>query len=260
MKTNLFFCIIILFLPVALFAQTPQEKGKAIYEEMDKRNKGFVDCVSEQKMILRNKHGQESLRIMRTATLEGDNDGDKMIIVFKKPKDINGTALLTHGHIGKNDDQWLYLPVLGRVKRISGASQAGSFVGSEFSFEDLGSQEVGNYTYKYLGEQEFEKMKTFVVERIPIDKKSGYTRQKTWIDKDEYRLQKVDFYDRKNVLLKTLIIKGYNLYLEKYWWANRFYMVNKQTGKSTNIVVSGYKFKNNLSDKDFTKNSLKRAR
>jgi outer membrane lipoprotein-sorting protein len=107
----------------------------------------------------------------------------------------------------------------------------------------------------------YEGQESFVVERYPVDKKnSGYTRQVTWIDKKDYRTLKVEYFDRKNSHLKTLTIKGYKKYLDKYWRADELNMVNHQNGKSTRLEFSNYKFKIGLKDSDFNKNSLKRAR
>jgi hypothetical protein len=146
------------------------------------------------------------------------------------------------------------------VKRISSANKSGSFMGSEFAYEDITSQEVEKYTYKWLKDESLDGMECFVFERIPAYKNSGYTRQVVWLDKAEYRLIKIDFYDRKNSLLKTLHYKGYQQYLDRYWYSDEMFMVNHQTGKSTLLTWSDYKFLNDLKDSDFNKNSLKRAR
>jgi hypothetical protein len=82
----------------------------------------------------------------------------------------------------------------------------------------------------------------------------------TWIDKSEYREWKVEYYDRKSSLLKTLIVKGYQQYLGKYWRADEMNMVNHQNGKSTRLVWSNYKFRVGLRDRDFNKTTLKRVR
>ena len=134
-------------------------------------------------------------------------------------------------------------------------------MGSEFAYEDISSQEVEKYTYKWLRDEVYDGQKCFVVEYYPVDKKnSGYTRQVTWLDKDEYRVLKVEYFDRKKSHLKTLTSTGYQKYLDKYWRANEMFMVNLQTGKSTKLIWSNYKFQTGLTDKDFNKNSLKRAR
>ena len=134
-------------------------------------------------------------------------------------------------------------------------------MGSEFAYEDISSQEVEKYTYKRIGDEEYEGQDCFVVEYYPVDlKNSGYTRQVAWIDKQEYRTLKVEYYDRKRSHLKTLTFSGYQQYLGKHWRAREMYMVNHQNGKSTRLEFSDYKFQTGLKDKDFNKNSLKRAK
>ena len=133
-------------------------------------------------------------------------------------------------------------------------------MGSEFAYEDLASQEVEKYTYKYLRDENLNGIDTFVIERYPAYEHSGYKRQIVWVNKQEYRPEKIDFYDRKDTLLKTLVFSGYNQYLDKFWRAEKFDMVNHQTGKSTVLTWSDYHFKTGLTDRDFQKNALKRAR
>jgi len=242
------------------WAESPEEKGLAIFQEADQRDQGFGDFTSIQTMVLRNQQGQESRRVMANQTLEGQNDGDKTLIIFREPKDVEGTALLTQAHLDKDDDQWLYLPALKRVKRISGASKSGSFMGSEFSFEDLAPQQIEDYVYRHLQDETLDGAATFVVERIPKDKDSGYARQMAWIDQDQYRLRKVVFYDRKNALLKTLTLGDYEQFLNRYWRSHTIKVTNHQTGKSTDLLISEYRFKTGLGERDFDRSSLERAR
>jgi outer membrane lipoprotein-sorting protein len=253
--------LVLSLLPVhSLFAETPEEKGLAIAKEADRRDTGFGDSTANLVMVLKNRQGQSSTRYLRIQTLEVENDGDKSLSIFDKPRDIKGTALLSFSHKVGTDDQWLYLPALKRVKRISSANKSGAFVGSEFAYEDLSSQEVEKYTYKYIKDDTINGLPAFVIERDPVDENSGYTRQVVWIDKAEYRVQKIDFYDRKNVLLKTLTLSDYEQFLNRYWRAHSFKMQNHQNGKSTELTWSDYKFKVGLTDRDFNRSTLKRAR
>ena len=255
--------LLILFLIVLLpdaFAETPAEKGLAIAIESDKRDTGWVDQSADLEMILHNKQGETSTRTLHINTLEVDGDGDKSLTVFDNPRDIKGTAFLSHTHALQPDDQWLYLPALKRVKRIASANKSGSFVGSEFAYEDLTSQEVEKYKYQWLRDETLNGHEVFVIERYPQYENSGYTRQIVWIDKEMYRARKVEFYDRKNELLKTLTISDYAQYLDKFWRPARMEMVNHQTGKETTLVWKNYQFENGFSDRDFDQNTLKRAR
>jgi outer membrane lipoprotein-sorting protein len=259
-KNLIFTLLVVITVAVMLYAQTPEEKGLEIAIETDKRDIGFGDSSSELTMILRNKQGDESKRQISNQTLEVENDGDKSLVIFNEPRDVKGTAFLSFTHKSGPDDQWLYLPALKRVKRIASDNKSGPFMGSEFAYEDISSQEVEKYTYKYIKDENLDGIDCFVMERYPVDESSGYTRQVTWIDTEEYRTMKVDFYDRKNSLLKTLTYHEYNQYLNKYWRANKLSMINHQNGKSTDLLFADYKFANGFSESDFNQNSLKRAR
>ncbi|MDX1693211.1 MAG: outer membrane lipoprotein-sorting protein [Ketobacteraceae bacterium] len=241
-------------------AETPEEKGRAIFEEVERRNEGFVDSKVSMLMVLKDKSGNTSEREMRVMTLEGENDEDKTIMVFDTPRDQKGTALLTYSHKNKDDDQWLYLPALKRVKKIASKNRSGPFMGSEFSFEDLAGQDVDEYDYKFLREEPCGDSQCFVVEGYPHDEYSGYTKIVSWIDKEHYRSYKVEFYDRKKSHLKTLIPTGYKLYEGKFWNPDLMVMENHQTGKSTELVRKETEYKTGLDERDFTKNSLKRIR
>lgn len=247
-------------LAVTVLASAAPDKGLAVAEEADHRELGFGDLTADLTMVLNISPTDQVTRTMRQMILEVDGDGDKSIMVFNRPRDLKGAAILTFTHKMGTDDQWLYLPALKRVKRISAADKSGPFMGSEFAYEDLASQEVEKYRYKYLGEETLEGQACFVVERTPVDAKSGYSRQVTWYDQSEYRLQRVDYYDRKADLLKTLNLTGYRQYLQQYWRPDEMLMTNHQTGKSTVLQFSNYQFRVGLQDKDFSQSALARAR
>ncbi len=245
---------------VSSFALTPQEKGLEISQQVKQRDSGWVDNSADMLMVLKNQQGQTSIREVKIKTLEQLNDGDKSLTNFNMPKDVKGTSFLSYSHPIKSDDQWLYLPALKRIKRISSSNKSGPFMGSEFAFEDISSFEVPKYTYTYLKDDSLNGQDNFVVEQDPVDRNSGYTRRVAWVDKEEYRIQKIDFYDRKNMLLKTLTYNHYQQYLNQYWRADSMHMVNHQNGKSTELQWSNYAFKVGLKASDFKKNALKRAR
>ncbi|MGF1757099.1 outer membrane lipoprotein-sorting protein [Photobacterium sagamiensis] len=248
-------------IPVTVGAETPEQKGLEIAREADRRDNGWNDSESTLIMILRNRHGDESKRELRGKALEVQGDGDKTLTIFDTPKDVKGTAFLNFTHKVGDDDQWLFLPALKRVKRIASRNKSGSFMGSEFAYEDIASQEIEKYSYKWLRDENYQGRECFVVESYPIDKKySGYTRLVSWIDKAEYRSWKIEFYDRKKSHFKTLTFKSYRQYLNKYWRPDEMNMVNHQNGKNTQLIWGSYRFRTGLTERDFTKNSLKRAK
>ncbi len=240
--------------------RSAQENGLAVAQEVDARDVGFQDFRANLTMTLKNRHGEESVREIRSRNYEMTEDGDKSLVIFDSPRDVKGTAFLTFSHKDGDDDQWLYLPALKRVKRIASSNKSGPFMGSEFAYEDISSQEVEEYTYKFLRTEEMDGLECHVIERYPQDKKSGYTRQVVWYDTQHYRPMKTEFYDRKEALLKTLLFEGYQQYAGKYWRADVMAMENHQTGKSTRLEWRDYEFQVGLEEDDFSKNSLARAR
>lgn len=255
MKKSIVLAITILS-TIGINAQTAEERGLEIAKAAEQADLGFGSSTVELKMTLKNKNGQTSERSLTTRTLELTEDGDKSLIIFKSPKDVKGTATLTFTHKVGSDDQWLYLPSIKRVKRISSNNKSGPFVGSEFAYEDLSSQEVEKYAYKFLEE----KGSLLVVEQDPVDPKSGYTRRVVSYNKDKgYRIEYVEFFDRKNSLLKSLTYSDYKLYKNKFWRAGTFKMVNHQSNKETILNFSDYNFDANLTDDDFSQAALQRA-
>ena len=246
--------------PLHAQANTPEETGLKIAQDARAREEGFGNFTVQQIMVLRNKHGQESRRQLRVKILEVPEGGDKSLFVFDEPRDVQGTALLVHGHRESVDDQWLYLPALKRVKRISASNQSGSFMGSEFAYEDLAAHVVEKFTYRYLRDEAYGDLTCTVSEQFPVDKKSGYSRQVVWRDKDALRVWKVEYYDRKNSLLKTLTMGNYAQYLDRYWRAGEMTMVNHLTGKSTVLTARDFEFQTDLNERHFTQIGLRRVR
>ena len=260
MYKSFFIALLLLINPLSTFALTPEDQGLAIVTKADSLDKGWVDQSVFMRMVLRNKHGQEIEKTTHVINLEIEGDGDKSLSVFQSPPDVKGTSFLSYSHAIGADEQWLYLPALKRVKRISSENKSGPFLGSEFAYEDITSYEVKKYSYKYIKDEAIQGLNAFVIEYYSEYKDSGYARQVVWIDQSMYQPLKIDFYDRKNTLLKTLSSYEYKQYLGQYWRPSRMEMVNHQTGKSTMLYWTEYAFRNGLTSRDFDNNSLKRAR
>ncbi|MDM3870836.1 outer membrane lipoprotein-sorting protein [Porticoccus sp. W117] len=250
---------------IGVQAQTPEQKGFDIAARSDRSDRGFESSEVEMTMVLRNAAGTEIRRTLLTNTLEVPDEslGDKSLILFHTPVDVEGTALLSHAQILKPDNQWLFLPALKRTKRISSANKSGPFVGSEFAFEDFTAQELNKFTYKFLREEpcpQDASLTCDVVERYPAYKKSGYKKQVAWTDQKDYQVRQVEFYDRRGDKLKTLSLEDYREYPGNVWRTHKMVMVNHKTGKSTDLLYSDYKFKTGLADKDFKKGVLSSLR
>ncbi len=240
---------------------SPRESGLAIFEAADRRASGYADMQVELEMILRSSRGAESHRQLRIKQLEVPDDGDKLLVIFDTPKPIKGTALLSFSHKMEADDQWLYLPAMKRVKKITSRNKSGPFLSSEFAYEDLTAQEVEKFTYRLLRTEPLDAVPCYVVERTPLDGYSGYARQVVWLDLAELRVQQIEYYDRRNGLYKVLAIHDYVEYENQFWKAGRMFMTNHQTGKTTELLWRNYQFGTGLMDeRDFSTNSLLRVR
>jgi len=236
------------------------QKGLEIMQEVDRRDIGWGDMSADLEMILKNKNGDEHSRRLSMKILEVQGEGDKSLSIFNSPRDIKGTAFLSFTHALEADEQWLYLPALKRVKRISSSNKSGPFLGSEISFEDLSSFEIEKYSYTYLRDEISAGIPCFVVENKPLYEHSGYTRTVVWIDSKRYIPIKIEYYDRKNALLKTQEFLDYQQYLVKFWRAGKVTMQNHITGKSTQLLWKNHQFNQGLTARKFDKNTLKRSR
>lgn len=247
-KLVLFF----LFMTVSLFALSSHD----LAVQNDKVMSGFEDSIADMQMTLINANGESRVRDLKMKTLEKDG-GDMSLMEFISPADVEGTKFLNYEHIDKDDDQWLYLPALKRVKRIASSNKSGSFMGSEFSYEDLSSFNIDKYEYEGEAiEEMLDGVQVYKSVRIPKDENSGYTKQITYIQKDNLLVKKVDYFDRKKSLLKSAIFSDYKQ-IKDIWRIGKIEMSNFQNGKKTTLVWSKEDIKNSLDEKDFTKRELR---
>jgi len=244
----------------SLSKKTPEERGALIARGLESSNEGFKGEESDMEMVLIDAYGAKTTRIMRGKTLEVNGDGDKSLMEFLNPKDVQGTKMLTHSHKGDDDDQWLFLPTIKRVKRISSSNKSSSFMGSEFSYEDLGSQEVEKYNFKWLKDiNKGKKLIGWELERVPKSN-SGYSKMVMLISTKYMNPTRIDYYDRKGELLKEAKFTGFQLHKvgkKKLWRTTQIDMKNVQTKKESIMKWKKRKLGSNLKTRDFKKTSLK---
>ncbi len=239
--------------PVA--AQSPETKGLDLARKVDQANEGYKAEESSMELVLINAHGDRTTRKMNSQVVETPNDGDRMRIEFEWPADVKGARMLTFTHKKGDDDQWLFLPAIKRVKRIASSNKSGSFMGSEFSYEDLNSQEIEKFKHKLLGEETLDGRKAWKVERIPVDPHSGYSKMVTWIDQGYMNAAKIEYYDRKGELLKTSKFSAYQQH-GKMWRVGKIEIVNHQTKKSSTLIWSKRKVGGPIAEARFSSDEL----
>ncbi len=242
----------------------PAAKGLAIAQKSYDVDSGFVDFFAELTIVQKDGGGADNLRHIRFWSLENIEEGEQSRSIFTYPPDVKGMARLTHLHSTSPDDHWIFIPGENRVKRVSPTNQLSYFMGTQFTFEDFRlyrAEQVSKYTYKYLEKVQYDGMECFKIVRFPTGKKfTNYSRHVMWIDTKEFRVLKVDFYDKDDALLKTMTRSKFKLYEGKFWCMHEMEMLNHQTGDNTLVIWSNYHFGTGLTEGDFTRESLKRLR
>lgn len=245
--------------------------GKQLADHTRALDRGWVDSYAKSRMILTDAGGDKVERDTSQMILEGA-DGNKSLARFMSPADIRGVSALTHEHPKATDDSWLYLPASRRVRRISGANRTASFQGTEFTYEDLSTVEPLRYSWKFLKDgtlkSDGKSVAVAQLEAIPNYKDTGYSKLTVYLNPKNWRVEKMDFYDKAGRLLKTLTFSKWKLFHGRYWRAQLMDMKNHQTRKGTSIKtksmfinLSLYKRKDgssrpNLQEAQFTRRAL----
>src|SRR5690606_37945408 len=188
-----------------LTAQAAKPNGDEIFKQQHERtNSGFADAFRNSTMIVRDRAKREYSRELTISTLESADGYHKTTVRVVEPHDLRGTAILSHPEHAGNSNQWVYLPALKRVKRIAFENKTSAFLGSEFTYEDIGLSTYKDYTNTYLREETYQDKPCYVIESIPLDRHSGYSKMLYWVERSTFFNQKIEYFDRKGALLKTL--------------------------------------------------------
>ncbi len=182
----------------------------------------------------------------------------KSLIRFLKPADVRGTSFLMWEYPGeKDDDQWLYLPAMQKVKRIVAREKSQEFMGTDFTYEDMGGRNIDDDTYKLLGEEELYGESCYHVEAIPVKKESSYSRREVWVSKESWMARKVHYFNKKGNLVKILTIPK----LHKdgdYWTVDKMVMENVNKSHKTILEMEDVTYDSGINEWRFTERGLKR--
>jgi outer membrane lipoprotein-sorting protein len=252
------FALLILTTPA--LAQSAAERGRAIADKADAADRGWGDAQASLSMQITTRSGSTATRQLAFRSREGRSGGDgaQSLVTFVAPRDVQDTALLTHAKAQGADDQWIFLPALKRTTRISGATKASPFMGSEFAYEDFIATDVGRFSYSFVREDACGPLRCAVIERVPGYAGSGYAKQIVWIDTQAWRIQRIDYTSQRGQFVKTLTASGWKLHDGKYWRAQELLMVNHLTGARTLLSWGPFRFGAGLPAQGFTSTSLGR--
>lgn len=242
-------------------AEPSEAEAYQIMLEAEQRDTGWGDSASDMEMIIRRADGRTIVRAVRTQALEGASGEDKSLLVFDEPKDVRGTAFLTHSFPLKSDNQWIYLPSKKQVKPINSKRKTGRFMGSEFTFEDMAAFSIEENSYRYIREQQCGEpaQDCHVIEIRSKDKYSGYERTLAYVDKAELRTWRVEFFSKRTGKhSKTLSASGFTQYLDKYWRPSSMLMNNEVSGAVTEVRWHNQRFRTGVKESEFSKLALSR--
>lgn len=179
---------------------------------------------------------------------------------FQAPADVKNTSFMnwTYEDGNKSDDQWIYLPAIKKTKRISSDSKSDYFMGSDFTYDDLGDRKLEDDTHTLIGEETMDGKACYVVESVSNDEEYMYSKTKTWIIKEHFIGSKKEFYDEDGDLLKVLHIKEYQDY-DGFLIINLSEMENVQKNHRTTMDLSDINITDKLKESLFTDRMMMRG-
>jgi outer membrane lipoprotein-sorting protein len=231
--------------------------GKQIIEKVYNRPAGD-DQTSDLTMTLINKSGDQRVRKIKQFTKDL-GDVEKSIMFFFSPADVKNTSFMNWTYDSdKSDDQWIYLPALKKTKRISSDSKSDYFMGSDFTYDDLGDRKLEDDTHKLLREETMDGKECYVVESVSKDEDYMYSKTVVWVNKSNFIGVKKEFYDEDEDLLKTLTIKEVEK-ISEIWVITNSEMKNVQKNHRTTIILSKIQINTGISDSKFTERMMMRG-
>ncbi len=231
-----------------------QLSGQEIMERVY-HNPSGDDVEGRLTMTLINRQGERRVRNLQQYKKDY-GDVEKKIMFFLSPADVQGTSFMNWSYVdGSDDDQWIYLPALRRVRRISSDGKGDYFMGSDFTYDDLGERHPDEDNHKLTGEETIDGKACWVIESTPKDTDYMYSRTVTWVMKDNYLGLKREFYDDRGRHLKTLTIKDYG-HIDGFWTILETEMKNVQRDHTTHMKFSDVKINQGIPDRMFTERNM----
>ena len=252
---------------VALAGQKPSpgaETARWVAEQLEQRDTGR-DSRLDITMRLYDRHDRARVRSLVLTSLRGNaSRGDRILLRFVAPNEIKGTGFLVWEHPKADDERFLYLPALGRVRRIAGSEKQESFAGSDLSYEDIGGREIDDYTYTFVQrdgawtDSDGRNHPAWQLESRTVDAAASYPRTQSLVRKDNFMLVSADIYNRRNELEKQYRVRGLKN-VDGVWTATDVLMRNELQHTRTEMVVNEARYNIGLSENDFSRRLLEQG-
>ena len=250
--------IVVSGIPGSSYAMTAREIMQKYTDQFD-----VADETNKATMALINKQGKQRRRALTIMSKEYPGKLYKILIRFTAPESIYGAGLLIAEQRNRSDDEWLYLPALKKVKKISTSERSHSFMGSEFSYEDLHREVLDDFAYELKGSEVVNGQDCFLIEATPTSQRklseTGYGKRTLWIRKDIFFKVKAAYYDKKGKLLKTETDDVLTEISSGKYRMNRITMVNSKTGKKTVLESTSRSISKGISKTRFTTTYLEQG-
>jgi len=246
---------LILLLAGSLFAQ----EGREVMEKVENRQTPRSSRALVT-MVLQEKGESPRERQVEMLMLEGSGGLSRSLIIFRSPQSVANTRFLNAQNEGSDDDKWIYLPALKKVRRIASSEGNSSFMGTDFTYDDMSTRELDDYTYTLLKEETIKGYDCWVVESLPKEgTDSQYSKTISWIGKESLNPVKVEMYDQEGALLKVAET-GKLEEIQGHWTIMVNTMTNVQTDHSTTIRMEKIQYDRPLNPKLFTPRFLETGR
>lgn len=249
---NTFILILLFFLPTALTAQNPEPKARQIFEEVDQRRNSVTFEESELQMVIYNPSGDTRKRTIQSYSYN-DEETSKSLLIFSEPANVRGTGFLTVSE-GDSEVQKLYLPALGRIQIISASQKSDRFMGSDFTYEDLGAQDPDDYSFTLEAETD-----TAFVLGATKQGDSQYDHLKFYIDPEKYALLKVEYFNDSDEMIKKLVAGELEKLNDRLWKPQTMTMYDLKNNRKTTLRWENRQTGQAIPQWRFTERGLRRG-
>ena len=204
-----------------------------------------------------------TMRPRESAKNAASGAGDRILIRFTYPNDIKGTAFLVWEHPDGDDERFLYLPGLGRTRRIAGAEAQDSFVGSDFTYEDISGRELDDYTYSMVEQDatwtaaDGQRVPAYRIESRAKDPQARFPRVVSTVRKDNFVIVHADIHNRRDERQKVYDVRRLEQ-VQSIWTLSEIVMTNTAEQTHTELVVKSVRYNTGLEEADFSRRELER--
>ncbi|MFW6034985.1 MAG: outer membrane lipoprotein-sorting protein [Halothermotrichaceae bacterium] len=248
--------LLLILVALSGFAGANEMTGKEVMLKVDNRDDGDTGKY-KLKMTLINKADDERIRNL-VSYRKDYGEETKTIMFFKSPADVKGTGYLSweFDDPAKDDRRWLYMPALRKIRIITGSSDGDYFMGTDFTYDDMGERSVDEDNHTLLREEKLKENKCWVIKSVPKEE-SEYTKKIVWVRQDICMIVKVEYYNQYGLLK---ILKAEDIEeTDSIWTEKKMVMENIQKEHKTILEFSEIEYNLSLDDNIFRKTTLKRG-